>query len=195
MRRLIACIMLFVLLCPLLSGCASMSGAGKGAITGATIGGIAGALIAGRNGALIGAYAGTLLGAVAGDYHDRKVASRASAINKYSYNYSREMIIVEGASIEPAYARPSTAIDARVQYTVLAPGERQQLRVVETRTLVVGDERVELARREVIRTQGTYVTGLRITLPRDLPRGNHTLITTISNGKVTKFVNAPVRVV
>lgn len=195
MKKVVTYIILLPILCFLFTGCASMSGAGKGALAGSAVGGIIGAAFGGRNGALIGAYAGAMIGAVAGDYHDKKVASRYVAVNRYAYNFREEIIEIEDALIRPRYAACNSTVEAQIQYTVLAPRERQQIRIAETMTLLIGNERLVLAKREVIRTQGTYISAINFTIPKGLPKGDHTLVTTVSNGKQTKSVKTPLKVV
>jgi hypothetical protein len=172
-----------------------MSGAGKGAITGATLGATIGAIFGGDTGALLGAYVGTLFGAIAGDFHDKRVASRAEAARKYTYNFKRELLLIEKAVLDPPnYVTRGSMIDAHVIYTVLAPNPKKNLTIIEKRTLLVNGKSIPLAKRRVSRMQGTYISTLRISVPRDIPSGTHILITVLSIGQQTRVIRIPLKV-
>lgn len=195
MKKVMVYLVLLSFLCLQLTGCASMSGAQKGAVGGATVGSIIGAVIGGRGGAVIGAFGGALLGGATGNYYDKKVASRTEAIKRYRYNFKEDKIVIEDSSIMPQYAASGTKLEAYVQYTVLSPKNYIETKITETRILDLGSERIVLAERKVSRTQGTYVSTLRFTLPRDLPKGNYILINVVSNEKQTRTVKSPLIVV
>lgn len=200
MKKVIVYLLLLSFLCLQLTGCASMSGAQKGAAGGALVGSIIGAVIGGKNGAAIGgavlgAIGGALLGGAAGNYYDRKVASRTEAIKKYRYNFKEDMIVIEDSSILPQYAASGTKLEAHIQYTVLSPKSYMETKIKETRILDLGSERIVLAEREISRAQGTYASTLRFTLPRDLPKGSYALIAVVSNDKQTRTVTSPLIVV
>lgn len=195
MKRVIVYLMLLSFLCLQLTGCATMSGTEKGAVGGAAVGSIIGALIGGRNGAILGALGGALLGTVTGNYYDKKVASRNEAIKKYRYSLREDMIVIEGSSILPQYAVSGTILEALVQYTVLSPKNNTEAIITETRVLDIGSERIVLAKREVLKEQGTYISTMRFTLPRDLPKGNYTLITEVSTNDKTRITQVSFSVV
>ncbi len=182
MKRLIS----IVLICLFLNSCASMSNTEKGAVAGAVGGGILGGLFGDTKGAVIGAFAGAIIGAVIGNYYDRQVASRDEAAKKYEYKAEKEDINVEDTSVTPQNIKPGSAVDTSVQYTVLAPSENQQINVTETRTLINGKEKMELAKRDVVRPQGTHVSTMRFTVPNDIEKTDYTLVTTVSTPKQKK---------
>ena len=65
----------------------------------------------------------------------------------------------------------------------------------EFEALVRGSESYPLSKRDVVRPQGSHVSTLKFTLPKDLPPGDYTLVTTIVSGPLTRTVQAPLSVV
>jgi surface antigen len=196
MKKIFVVFVLVAFLGTQLAGCASMSGTEKGAIGGAAAGGLLGALIGDTKGAIIGTIAGAVVGAVIGNYYDKQVASRAEAAKKYEYipQKSEEKLEIESSSLTSQDVTVGSTVESNIQYTVLAPVETQKMKVTETRTLVNGNERTDLAKREVIRDQGTHISTMKFTMPKDIEKGDYTLITTVSDGKQTKTVKNPIRV-
>lgn len=178
-----------------LISCASMSQTEKGAAMGAVAGGIVGAILGDTKGAIAGAFAGAIIGAVIGNYYDKQIASRAEAAKKYEYKAKEEKLEIEDSNIMPQNVTSGSTVEAHVKYTVLAPTETQQIKITETRSLVNGKERLDLAKREVIRTQGTHISTMKFTMPQDIEKGDYTLITTISDGKQTKTSKSLLKVV
>lgn len=197
MRRLI-CITLACVVTLNLSACAtqqdgSTSHTGQGAVAGAVVGGILGALVGGDSrGAIAGALAGAAVGAVIGNYQDRQVASRAEAAKRYAVDNSPRLE-VDSSENKPHRASPGTSVESQVGYTVLAPGA-QDVTVTESRTLVRGQESFPLSKREVTRAQGSHVSTLKFTLPRDLAAGDYTLVTTVTSGALKRTVQAPLSI-
>lgn len=195
MKKVICWLMLFSFLCFQLTGCASMSAPEKGLAGGVVVGALLGAVVGGRPGALIGGFVGGLFGAAIGNYHDSKVASRSEAIKKYRYNFKEDRIEIEDSSILPQYAASGAKLEAQIQYTVLSPENYRETKITETRILDLGSESIVLGEREVPRAQGTYISTLKFTLPRDMPKGNYTLITVVSMNEKTKTTRIPFSVV
>ncbi|MDA8089858.1 MAG: glycine zipper family protein [Desulfobacteraceae bacterium] len=194
MRRFVIIMLVISFLGLQLASCASMSGTEKGATTGAVAGGVLGAIFGDTKGAILGAFAGAIIGAVAGNYYDKKMASRAEAAKRYHYTAREEKIEIDDSLVVPQKTTPGSKVEARVQYTVLAPSETQKLRITETRTLVSGKERIQLAKREVVRAQGTYLSTMRFTMPKDIATGDYTLITTVSDGKQIRTAKSDLKI-
>ncbi|MEJ5227682.1 glycine zipper domain-containing protein [Thermodesulfovibrio sp.] len=181
MKKIVA-LLLIVLLFAQFSGCASMSGTEKGALIGAGVGAGVGALVGDTKGAIIGALAGAVIGAVVGNYYDNQVATREEALSKHKVSKLNTLNIdIDSSSVNPQSVKANSTVDAQVQYTILAPSDVSQITVIETRTLVKGSERIGLAKREVTRAQGTHLSTMRFTMPKDIEKGDYTLITTISD--------------
>lgn len=196
MKKFITILLIFSFL-SLQLGCATMTETEKGAAVGATAGGLLGALVAKDKllGAAVGAFAGAIVGAVIGNYYDKQVASRAEAAQKYRYMAKEEKLEIEDSLVVPQNVALGSTAEAHVQYTILLPTEAKQIKITETRTLVNERERLELARREVVRTQGTHISTMKFTMPKDIEKGDYTLITTISDGKRSKTAKNALRIV
>jgi hypothetical protein len=188
MTKTIASILVVSITGMQLAGCANMSQTQQGAGIGAVAGGVLGAAVSKNKGqgALIGAALGALAGAAIGNYMDKQSATRAQAANKYSYDARSDKLEVEGATVAPQTVSRGGTVDATVQYTALSPNTAEQVKLTETRTLVNGQDSVDLGRREIVRPQGTHTSTAKVSVPKDMPRGNYTLVTTISDGKNTK---------
>lgn len=188
MKRTLAVILVVSIAGSQVSGCANMSKTQQGAGIGAAAGGAIGAAVAKNSwaGLAIGAAIGALAGGLIGNYYDKQDATRAEAAKKYNYDQKTDKLEVESATVAPQTVTPGGTIDSTVQYTTLAPNNAQQVKLTEARALVSGNESVDLGQREVTRAQGTYTSTAKVTVPKDLPKGNYTLITTISDGKNTK---------
>ena len=194
MKKLIATSILVPFIGMQFAGCADMSPTGQGATIGAVAGGLLGAAVGGRNAALKGAVLGAIAGAIIAHYQDHQTATRAEAAKKYG-NEKTERLEIEKASLTPEDVTPGTTVESAVQYTALAPAASEKIKVTETRTLVSNTDSVQLANRKVTRAQGTYTSTMKFTLPKDVAKGDYTLVTTISDGKNTKTVRNPLRVV
>lgn len=197
MKRAFSFVLIFLFLCFQLTGCASMSGTEKGALIGAGVGAGIGAAVGDTKGAIIGALAGAVIGAVIGNYYDNQVATREEALSKHNYRVNDVVIEIDNSSVNPQTVSANSTVDAQVQYTVLGPSDLYQITIIETRTLVKGNERIELATRKVTRTQGTHLSTMRFTMPRDIEKGNYTLITTVSDkeGKQIRTVKNSLKVI
>ncbi len=178
-----------------LAGCATMSETEKGAATGAVAGGVLGAILGDTRGAIIGTFAGAIVGAVVGNYYDKKLASRAEAVNEYDYAATVEKLAIEDSFVKPQQLTPGSEVEAQVQYTVLSPISTQTIKITETRALSDGKEMRELARREIVRAQGTHISTMKFTIPKDVDKGDYILITTISDGKQTKTTRNALKIV
>ena len=197
MKKVIAA-SLIVSLCGLqLSGCADMSATQKGAGIGATAGAVLGGITGGNTkSVLIGATLGAIVGAIIADYQDKQTASRAEAEHKYGA-VKQDKLEIDSSSLTPKDVMPGDKVESAVQYTALAAKESQQFKVTETRTLISDKDKesVQLANREVVRTQGSHTSTMKFTLPKDVAKGNYTLVTTVSDGKNKRTVKNPLRVV
>lgn len=195
MKRLFIGFVIYSFLGLQLLGCATMTETEKGAAVGAVAGGVLGAIIGDTKGAIIGTFAGAIVGAVIGNYYDKQIASRAEAAKKYEYRAKEDKLEIEDSSIVPQDVAPGSTVETHVQYTVLASTETQQMRITETRILANRNERIELAKREVVRSQGSHLSTMRFAVPKDIAKGDYTLITTISDGKQTKTSKSAMRIV
>lgn len=197
MKKTIASILVVSISGMQLGGCANMSQTEQGAGIGAIAGGMFGAAVSKNKGqgALIGAGLGALAGAAIGNYIDKQNATRAQAANKFSYDARSDKLEVESATVAPQTVSRGGTVDATVQYTALSPNTAEQVKLTETRTLVSGQDSIDLGRREIVRPQGTHTSTAKVSVPKDLPKGNYMLVTTISDGKNTKSARSMFSVV
>ncbi|MDI6891234.1 MAG: glycine zipper domain-containing protein [Thermodesulfovibrionales bacterium] len=195
MKRLVVIFLILSFLGLQLIGCATMTGTEKGAAVGAVAGGVLGAILGDTKGAIIGTFAGAIVGAVIGNYYDKQIASRVEAAKRYEYKAREEKLEIEDSLIVPKDVAPGSTVECHVQYTVLAPAETQKIKITETRILANGNERLELAKRDVLRAQGTHLSTMKFTMPKDIALGNYTLITTITDGKQTRTTKNTLKVV
>jgi len=195
MKKVIATT-LMVSMCGLqLTGCAEMSSTEKGAGIGAIAGAVLGAATGGNSkSVLIGAALGAAAGAIIAHYQDKQTATRAEAEHKYGA-VKQDKLEIDSSTLTPADVVPGDKVESAVQYTALAANEAQQIKLTETRTLVSDKESVQLASREVTRAQGSHTSTMKFTLPKDMTKGNYTLVTTVSDGKSKRTVKNPLRVV
>jgi len=199
MKKVIAGILVVSITAMQLGGCAStgatqtQQGAAIGAVGGAALG----AAVSKNKGkgALVGALIGLLVGAAIGNYNDRQDATRAEAARRYNYDDRGNRRVVEAATVAPQAVSRGGTFESTVQYTTLSPNNAEQVKLTEVRTLVSDQETVDLGRREVVRPQGTHTSTAKVSLPKDLPKGNYTLVTTISDGRDTKTAKTPFAVV
>jgi hypothetical protein len=199
MKKVIASVLVVSITATQLGGCASTgaSQTQQGAAIGAVSGAALGAAVSKNKGAgaLIGAVIGLLVGAAIGNYKDKQDATRAEAAQKYRYDNRGNKLVVESAAVAPQSVARGGTFDTTVQYTALSPNDAEQVKLTEVRTLVSEQETIDLGRREVVRPQGTHTSTAKVSLPKDLPKGNYTLVTTISDGKDTKTAKTPFAVV
>ena len=186
MKKILASVLVMSIAGMQLGGCADMGTTGQGATEGAVAGVLLGASMGDKKNAALGAVIGAAAGADIGNYIHKQNATRVDAAKKYSYDARSDRLEVENATLFPQTVSAGGTVDITVQYTALAPNTSQQVKLTVTRTLVNGQELVDLGRREVVRPQGTHTSTARVNLPKDLPKGNYTLVTTISDGKNTK---------
>lgn len=193
MKKTVATVVALSFVGTQLVGCATMSSTEQGAGIGAATGAVIGAAVSNNKlvGALVGAAVGALAGAAIGNYIDQQNATRAEAAKKYTYDARSEKLEVESVDVAPQKLNPGGTMEAAVRYTVLAPDSGKQVKLTERRTLVNGQDSFDLPAREVSRPQGTHTSTAKVTLPKDLAKGNYTLVTTISDGKNTKSSKTP----
>lgn len=195
MKKIVSTVVALCFFGTQLSGCATMSNTEQGAGIGAGAGAVIGAMVSNNKlvGALVGAAVGAIAGAIVGNYIDQQNATRAEAAKKYSYDAKKEKerLEVESVNVAPQQLTPGSTMDAAVRYTILAPDSNQQVKLTERRTLVCGKETFDLPDREIVRDQGTYTSTAKVTLPKDLTKGNYTLVTTITDGKISRSAKTP----
>ena len=90
------------------------------------------------------------------------------------------------STVSPRSVAPGGSLVLSVQYSVQTTNGGAPVRLTEAHALIVDNEPVELRRQELVRTKGTHTATAKVTLPGTLSTGNYTLVTTISDGKISK---------
>jgi len=132
-------------------------------------------------------------------YHDEKIRSREDALRKYNdmdmdRRRKRIRLFIEDSLVITEHIKPGSVVEANVQYTLLAPVDTQNVTLTEKRILFNGGHSLELDEREVERTQGTFLSTIRFEIPRDMPKGNSVLLTTISDGRSARAAQSVINI-
>jgi hypothetical protein len=166
----------------------------------ACTGGTAAALLTGSAGAFILGFLVTHSGSSAiTAYYDEKIKSREDALKKYrprdrDWKDRRIKLIIEKSLITRRYSEPSSEVEAEIQYTLLGPEDLKHISLSETRILESRDRSFELDERQVMRTQGTYVSKVKFKVPNHVPEGSATLLTTISDGSLGRTTRTDIAI-
>jgi hypothetical protein len=190
MKRLIVIVLAFALV--LNFACAGMTTTEKGAAGGAAAGGLIGGLAGGTRGLIIGALAGAVIGGVAGHYYDKQVGSSAQVQQKYGTMAAPGVRITDDL-VRPEAARPGEQVYAQMQYDVLAPPDAI-IKVTEARYLDSPTGRIELAKRDVDRTPGTYISTMEFFLPQKESPGEYRIVQTVTASGQTQTAEKPLRI-
>lgn len=176
----------------MLTGCAtsSQTGAAVGGLGGAGLGAAIDAAAGGGGllGALIGGAVGALAGAVIAPELER---SRAEAVAQTRYTPKQgHRLIVEGAEVVPAIAKPGDEIRVKVRYSVLAPDPQATVPVSETWQFRFKNQAVGKPIRKPMqyKAQGGYSSTYKFNVTPDFPPGNYHVLVTISNGKISRSI-------
>jgi hypothetical protein len=201
MKRFIVSVLVLSFTCFQKSGCSSLQpkfstkedmGIFGGSLSGVIIGGLVGNI----PGALLGGMLGLAVGDAVGVHYDKKLGTREEALSKYKLKDKEEKLRVEASVIDPLNASVGATVKTSVTYTVIAAAEDKEMKITETRMLF--NEKVgylKLDERKVLRTQGTYSSTYKFTVPENISRGVSTVITVISTEKQTEKTSAELKIV
>jgi hypothetical protein len=104
---------------------------------------------------------------------------RDEAARLYHYQGLRDELIVDTPKLSSLTAKPGETLTREVTFALLSPHKEKQFQVTETVTLAGAGLAVELSKRSWEKSQGSHSSTIQITVPRDLPAGNYTLVTKI----------------
>jgi len=199
MKKIILLLLVFFLKGFYLSGCTmthvSFEPEEKQALFTLT-GGSVGALIAGNlGGFIVGTFIADIGSLTLIEYNGKQVKSREDALKKYTYNGEKVKLFIEGSSATIKNVKNGSTVEAIVQYTLLAPLDTQKINITERRILTIANKSLELDTREIVRTQGTYISTIKFKMPKDIPKGYYTLLTTISDGRDAKAVKSVMKII
>jgi len=96
------------------------------------------------------------------------------------------------ATVSPPNVSPGGSLVLRVPYSLSTPNAGIGVKITETHVLIIEGEPVELRRQQLVRTHGQHNATAKVTLPDTLSTGSYALITTISDGKITKTAKTTV---
>jgi hypothetical protein len=118
----------------------------------------------------------------------KQAGTREEAVMKYGYSGQRDVIFAEPPVITPAVARPGDTIVSEFQYSLLAPQKDKSFVVSEVVILSSSRETMNLVKREAVKPQGTHVSTLQFTIPKDLDAGKYKITSSLSAGSIKKTV-------
>jgi hypothetical protein len=107
-------------------------------------------------------------------------AVRAAAIKEYRYQELRDELIVEEPRLSPGTVSKGGELVRDVRFVLLSPEPTKTFMVTETAVLSGAGISLELFRKEGRKRQGAHESTLRIVIPKDLPPGDYTIVTTVA---------------
>jgi Bacterial SH3 domain/YMGG-like Gly-zipper len=199
-RRVLAAALCLLLAGQGLAGCAETTqGQGQnkgvvatvGAATGAATGAVVGLVAGGKKGAMIGAAAGAVIGGLVGwqvgEYQARKTRDGDAAAKANNYSSSQGVVAkIDRSTTSPQQLRPGDEITLQAAYTVLAPPERAQIKVKETRTVFFNGQELGRLERESQVSAGSYATEQALAVPPDAAEGRYLVQTVVEPIAVEK---------
>jgi len=123
-----------------------------------------------------------------GNQTEKQSGSREDAAQKYKYKGQRDELFAEPPVLTPAVARPGDTINHELQYTLLSQQKNKRFVVSEVVILSSSSETMDLVKREAEKPQGTHVSTLQFTIPKDLDAGTYKIISSLSAGNLKKTV-------
>jgi hypothetical protein len=109
----------------------------------------------------------------------RPLDERGEAIRHYRYQGQRDELIVEPPKLSTTAAKPGELLTREVTFALLSPQRERKFPVTETVTLTGPSLVVELSKQESEKPQGSHISTIQLTVPKDLPPGVYVLITRI----------------
>ena len=89
-------------------------------------------------------------------------------------------VTIQKQTLYPEKVSPGDTVLAEVHYHLTPPKGTKALKITETRTLVGGDESMDLSTKTFMRLAGDHSSVLEFTLPSDIEPGDYTLTTKVS---------------
>jgi len=207
-----------------LTGCTKKYGRGepeKKQVLYTIAGGVAGVLMVGNTGgALVGALAADIFHLSTVKYEDKLLLDREEAAKQYNRDQAEKKedekkaekiedekkvekkvyekkaeLFIEKTYVTEQNIQTGSMVEVNIQYTLLAPVDMHQIQITETRILRTADGTFELAKRDIVRTQGTHLSIIKFTMPDNIPRGYCILYTTISIGNYAKTAKSVLNII
>jgi hypothetical protein len=105
---------------------------------------------------------------------------RDEAVRLYRYQGLRDELIVEPPRLSAVIARPGERITREITFTLLSPQREKKFVVAESVTLKGVSLAIELSKQESEKLQGSHLSTIQVTVPKDVPPGVYTIITKIA---------------
>ena len=109
-----------------------------------------------------------------------KIDPRKEAVKLYQYQELRDELIVEAPKLSVSAVKPGDTITVETKITLLSPQKEKRFKVTEVTTLLGPDLTVELQKQETERDQGSHISTIRVKVPKEIPPGAYTLVTTVA---------------
>jgi Na+/glutamate symporter len=162
-------------------------------------GGVLGVLVEGNT---LGAIAGAFVGDVVVElFIKREEKPLEEPIDLEEEAKRKEKIqrtaklFIEELLVEPQKVKTGSIIEANVRYSLYVLVPTDHITITEKMILSNTVKEMELVTREVVRTEGEHIFNIKFTVPDDIPKGDYTLLTTISMGNYAKRARSSVRII
>ena len=224
MKNIVTTLISISLVCLCFTGCTKKYGRGepeKKQVLYTIAGGVAGVLMVGNTGgALVGALAADIFHLSTVKYEDKLLLDREEAAKQYNRDQAEKKedekkaekiedekkvekkvyekkaeLFIEKTYVTEQNIQTGSMVEVNIQYTLLAPVDMHQIQITETRILRTADGTFELAKRDIVRTQGTHLSIIKFTMPDNIPRGYCILYTTISIGNYAKTAKSVLNII
>lgn len=161
-------------------------------------GGVIGVLVEGNT---MGAIAGAFVGDVVLELFVKHKEKPAEPIDIDEEAKKKEKIqraaklFIEELIVEPQKVKNGSFIEANVRYSVYVLTPAEHITITEKLTLLNTTKEMELINREVVRSEGEHILKIKFIVPDDIPKGDYTILTTISMGNYAKKAKSFVKII
>ena len=186
-----------------LAGCAStrskytnLQSEDKNAIRTLT-GGVLGVLVDGTTfGAIAGAFMGdVVMNAIFREKKRPYIPLEQEEEEARKKEYENVKLFIEEQLVDPQSVKTGATVEANVRYSLYLALPETTIRVHEQVVLEHPDKTLELANREVERAGGEHLMRVSFIIPDNIPKGDYTFLTTISNGPYSKRARSAIKII
>lgn len=202
MRRIISIAILCCVLSFSLSSCATttnnLNNNEKNTALRTFTGGVIGVLVEGNTmGAIAGAFVGDVVLELFVKHKEKPVEpidTEEEARKKEKIQRAAKLFIEE-LIVEPQKVKNGSFIEANVRYSLYVLTPAEHITITEKLTLLNTTKEMELVNREVVRSEGEHILKIKFIVPDDIPKGDYTILTTISMGNYAKKAKSFVKII
>ncbi|NWF76099.1 MAG: hypothetical protein HXY53_05940 [Nitrospirae bacterium] len=161
-------------------------------------GGVIGVLVEGNT---MGAIAGAFVGDVVLELFIKHKEKPAEPIDIEEEARKKEKIqraaklFIEELIVEPQKVKNGSFIEANVRYSVYVLTPAEHITITEKLTLLNTTKEMEVVNREVVRSEGEHILKIKFIVPDDIPKGDYTVLTTISMGNYAKRAKSFIKII